>query len=87
MVVVAGGIVLNRDEQRPNPANEWLSGEAWDNITQLDLLPSFSGLASSFEQSARDWRTWYMASKPEDETLPGEWDAKCSELQHMVIVR
>ncbi len=79
--------MLNRAEQRANPASEWLTAEAWDNITQLELLPSFTGLASSFEQSPRDWRHWYMASAPEEETLPGEWDAKCSELQHMVIVR
>lgn len=33
------------------------------------------------------WERWYRASEPESSELPGEWDAKCNELQRMVLVR
>jgi hypothetical protein len=36
-----GGQVLDRSLQPTNPATEWLSEEAWDNITELELLPNF----------------------------------------------
>lgn len=39
-----GGQVLDRSQQPPNPAPAWMSGLAWDNITQLDNLPNFKVL-------------------------------------------
>ena len=36
-----GGQVLDRAQLPPNPAPGWLSAEGWDNITQLEKLPSF----------------------------------------------
>lgn len=36
-----GGQVLDRSQQPPNPGSAWMSGLAWDNITQLDELPNF----------------------------------------------
>ena len=47
-----GGSVLDRSQQAANPASTWISEEAWDNVTELDLLPNFKGIASSFESSA-----------------------------------
>ena len=46
-----GGSVLDRSSQPANPAPSWLSEEAWDNVTELDNLSTFKGVASSFEQS------------------------------------
>ncbi|KAJ3024564.1 UNVERIFIED_CONTAM: Dynein heavy chain 2, axonemal [Siphonaria sp. JEL0065] len=82
-----GGMVLDKDAQRPNPFTEWITEEAWDNITELDNLPAFSGLVSSIEQSEREWKTWFMSSDPEVIALPGEWENKVNDLQRMLIVR
>lgn len=36
-----GGVVLDRSILPPNPADEWISAEAWDNITQLEGMETF----------------------------------------------
>jgi len=82
-----GGQVLDKEDQVSNPALSWISEAAWDNITELDKLPHFKGIVSSFEQSTSQWEEWYRENSPEAAQLPGEWENKCNELQHMVLVR
>eukprot|EP01029_Cantina_marsupialis_P005820 TRINITY_DN1630_c1_g4_i2.p1 TRINITY_DN1630_c1_g4~~TRINITY_DN1630_c1_g4_i2.p1 ORF type:complete len:1526 (+),score=559.26 TRINITY_DN1630_c1_g4_i2:3370-7947(+) len=82
-----GGQVMDREEQRANPAAEWLDGLAWDNITEMDKLAPFGGIVNSIEQSLRDWREWIMCSAPESTPLPGEWANKLTELQTCTVVR
>lgn len=82
-----GGQVLDRSLQVPNPAAEWISARAWDNITELDrTLPKFQGLANSMEQRVREWHQWYVSARPEETHLPGEWENACNEMQRMLIV-
>jgi len=82
-----GGIVLDRSEQRPNPCDEWMTPTAWDNITELDKLSAFKGVAASFEQYARDWHKWWQTDTPEVMEYPGGWDSKLNELQKMLLLR
>ncbi|KXS19215.1 hypothetical protein M427DRAFT_507867 [Gonapodya prolifera JEL478] len=82
-----GGQVLDRETQVSNPCKEWLSDSCWDNITELEKLPTFTALASSFEQSEREWQTWFNSAAPESSPLPGEWESKLSDAQKMLIVR
>ncbi len=73
-----GGIVLDRKKRGPNPCSEWLSEEAWDNVSELDKLGTvFEGFSSSFEQMASEWRDWYQSDMkgglpPEKKDMPGE---------------
>ena len=53
-----GGQVFNKDEQPANPCADWISEAAWDNLTELDKLPNFKNIITSFESSAREWREW-----------------------------
>ncbi|XP_071455007.1 dynein axonemal heavy chain 2 [Hetaerina americana] len=85
--LLRGGVVLDRDEQMDNPCPGWLSDTAWDSITELDKVPGFHGAASSFEQSPRDWHSWYIATEPENTPLVGQWGEICSEFQQMLFVR
>ncbi len=82
-----GGTVLDRSEQRPNPNASWLNVAAWDNVTELEKLASFSGFGNALEQYSRDWKLWFMSDAPESKPLPGEWDNKLNEMQKMVIIR
>jgi dynein heavy chain len=82
-----GGLILDRSTQKPNPCPEWVNQAAWDNVTELEKLSNFTGFASSFEQTARDWRTWYMDPEPENKALPGEWENKLDDLQKMIVLR
>lgn len=55
--LLRGGIVLDRENQPDKPV-PWLPDETWDNVTELDKLPGFHGVVSSFEQLPRDWHNW-----------------------------
>ncbi|XP_031370853.1 dynein heavy chain 2, axonemal [Apis dorsata] len=84
--LLRGGIVLDREAQPDKPV-AWLPDETWDNITELDKLPGFHGLISSFEQFPRDWNTWYIATEPENTPLVSEWEMNCNVFQKMLIIR
>ncbi|KAK2576900.1 hypothetical protein KPH14_005525 [Odynerus spinipes] len=84
--LLRGGIVLDRENQPDKPV-PWLPAETWDNITELDKLPGFHGLVSSFEQYPRDWNNWYITTEPENIPLVGEWDEGCTAFQKMMIIR
>jgi dynein heavy chain len=58
-----GGTVLNKAEQRTNPCAAWVMEANWDNVTELEKLAAFEGLAGSFEQSPKDWRNWFMSGR------------------------
>ncbi|XP_011862155.1 PREDICTED: dynein heavy chain 2, axonemal [Vollenhovia emeryi] len=84
--LLRGGIVLDRENQPDKPV-PWLPDETWDNITELDKLPGFHGLVSSFEQLPRDWHNWYISTEPEATSLVGEWEEGCTEFQKMLFIR
>lgn len=54
-----------------NPCTSWLADSSWDNITELDKLPTFHGIMVSFEEYRRDWKLWFTSAEPEKATLPG----------------
>ena len=82
-----GAGLIDRVLQRKNPADDWLPAPAWDNVTELDKLPGFQGIVSSFEQMHRDWKAWFMSGKPEMESMPGDWSIKSSELQKLCLLK
>ena len=87
-----GGAVLDRSDQPPNPAPDWISELAWDNVVELEQqVPHFLGITTHFEQNVVDWEDWYRESEPENPSaptrLPGDWESKCDELQRMILVR
>lgn len=79
--------MLDRSQQAPNPCPSWVSEEAWDNLSSLEQLPAFKGLASSLESAAQDWELWFRQAQPEAAELPRDWEAKCNELQRLLLVR
>jgi len=84
-----GGQVFDKSAQPANPCSDWIGDLSWDHLTELDKLPSFRNILSSFESNAREWREWYRHPEPETPAarLPGEWENRCTELQRIVIVR
>jgi dynein heavy chain len=81
-----GGVVLDKASQPPNPT-EWLSPDAWDNLTELERLPAFANLIPHFEGHLSDWRAYYTSAEPEREPLPGAWESQLDDLQRMLVVR
>jgi len=83
-----GGIVLNRKEQPQNINAEWLPPSSWDNVTELEKIPTFAGIVSSLQLNSLEWSKWYMHPQPELQNLPSEWDSKCDDdLKKLAIIR
>ena len=75
--VYFGGVGADRSTQKAAPA--WLGSVSdWDNISELDKMTSFKGIADAMISGSDEWREWYMSGKPEVSTLPGEWEDKCN---------
>nr|AML30862.1 axonemal inner arm dynein heavy chain 6 [Marsilea vestita] len=84
-----GGTVLDKSKQAPNPAPEWITESAWDDITELatNLPTQFDGIVTSLQQETLRWEQWFKTSEPENVDLPGDWEDKLNELQHLIILR
>ena len=83
-----GAGLVDKEAQPPNPAPEWISDIAWENVAEMDnRLAALRGVAASFEQNSSEWRKWYLNPTPEATPLPGEWENKCNELQRMLLIR
>jgi len=82
-----GGRVLDRSQQPQTPCPTWISEEAWDNLASLEHLLAFKGLTSSLESAAADWELWFRQAEPEAAELPRDWEAKCNELQRLLLIR
>ncbi|XP_004521647.2 dynein heavy chain 2, axonemal [Ceratitis capitata] len=85
--ILKGGIVLDKQNQPPNPNPNWISEQAWDNITELDRVAGFHGIIDSFEQNPKLWQMWYATTTPETEDLVGEWNDKLTDFEKICVVR
>ena len=88
-----GGQVLDRASQLPKPPFDWITEQAWDNITELDkqIPEPFAGIANAVTLNPKEWHRWYLSVKPappESAQLPGEWETKCEDrLKKMIVLR
>lgn len=56
-------------------------------ICELDNLPNFTNIKSSFIHNGNDWKRWYASATPESDNLPMEWETKCDKLRKMIILK
>ncbi|EAT40361.1 AAEL007911-PA, partial [Aedes aegypti] len=82
-----GAEKIDRHEQIENPNPDWIKPALWDNITELDKLPGFRGIAQSFDEINATWKTWCLSEFPEEETLPESWDRNLTLFQKYTLVR
>lgn len=85
--LLLGGIVFDRSKQIENPATHWITDECWDNVTELDKVSGFHGIAEDVVNTHKEWFAWYSASHPEKLPLIGKWDQNCNQFQKMLIIR
>jgi dynein heavy chain len=78
-----GGVVLDRKSVPAKPPQDWLTDQAWENVTELErLLPdTFTGLPDAVSLNLKEGQHWFSSDKPmpEDNPLPGEWATKCED--------
>ena len=59
--LLSGGMA---SQELANPASDWLSERAWQDVLSLSALPSFSGLVHSFPTHTQDLKTMFDSSQP-----------------------
>lgn len=50
-------------------------------------MPNFTGIVGAFTHNNKEWSRWYRQSTPESDSLPGEWETKCSSLRKMIMIK
>lgn len=80
-----GDQVKSGSSHPPNPNPDWI--ENWEMICELDKLPNFANIVSSFVHNSKDWKRWYASATPELDSLPLEWETKCDRLRKMIILK
>jgi dynein heavy chain len=58
-------------EDEPNPADDWLESQAWQEIKMIDSLSQFKGFAVDFIAHLAEWQAYYQSAEPQTFTLPG----------------
>ncbi|RXN34314.1 dynein heavy chain axonemal [Labeo rohita] len=74
-------------DQAPNPAPNWLSMRAWQDILALSSLPTFNNLPESFSKHESTFKSIFDSSQPHRELLPGEWDNGLDSFQKLLVLR
>ncbi|XP_072239156.1 dynein axonemal heavy chain 1 [Leuresthes tenuis] len=82
--LLSGGIPVR---ELTNPAGEWLSERAWQDILGLSTLENFSKLAESFIEHVHGFKKIFDSNHPHREPLPGEWNSKLDSFQKLLILR
>ena len=83
--------MLDRSDQPPNPAPDWISELAWDSVVELEQqVPHFLGITTHFEQNAVDWEDWYRERRSRRtparrRVCLGTGRAGRDELQRMIL--
>ena len=63
----------NSGQSDENPASEWLSDKAWQEIGKLSQLDAFEGLLDHFRENLNDWMK-FTDNNEIDAKLPGDWE-------------
>ncbi|TRY59872.1 hypothetical protein DNTS_035283 [Danionella cerebrum] len=74
-------------QQVPNPAPDWLSMRAWQDILALSALPTFRNLSESFSKHESAFKRIFDSSQPHREWLPCDWDSELDSFQKLLILR
>lgn len=82
---LTGGI--NVENPINNPASDWLSKKAWDEICRLNDLPAFHGFMDSFKVTLKEWQYFYDSAQPQKENFPSKWNDILSPLERLIIIR
>ena len=71
----------------PNPADDRIKPDQLGALVNLEELGGFKGLLASIGGSTGAWRGWLDSLNPQDEPLPGDWEASLSQFQKLLLMR
>ncbi|KAH1020081.1 hypothetical protein HUJ04_009807 [Dendroctonus ponderosae] len=81
---LAGGSPL-RD--LANPAPNWLSSKAWNEILALEALPNFQKFVGSFSRNLLYYKEIFDSAEPHREALPEPFNSTMDDFQKMIVLK
>jgi len=54
---------------------------------EINLPDIFGGLLEDMLKENDDWLKWAQSESPQNEPLPGEWDAKFDDFQKLIVIK
>eukprot|EP01043_Picozoa_sp_COSAG02_P119268 COSAG02_NODE_55921_length_288_cov_0.634921_1_plen_89_part_01 len=80
--------MVDMDALPPNPQPDWLTAAAWANVVSVKTIAGFEGLPQSVAAGdAVGWRKYCESDTPENDVLPGAFEASMSPFQRLVILK
>ncbi|XP_056631499.1 dynein axonemal heavy chain 1-like [Diorhabda sublineata] len=71
----------------PNPAPNWLSSRAWNEILALDALPNFQNFVTTFSGNITSYRSIFESLEPHRVPLPSPFDTTLDSFQKMIVLK
>lgn len=76
-----------QENQETNPDPLWISQSMWDSINQLNTLSTYQGIIGSFLHNTKEWKKFFLSSRPETETLPSDWSQKIKKFSLVLLIK
>ncbi|KAL7709319.1 dynein heavy chain cytosolic putative [Lotmaria passim] len=71
-----------------NPAPSWLTDSSWAEISFLHThLPTFAGFADHVRTNISHYRALFDSNEADTYPLAGEWAAKATPMQRLIVMR
>eukprot|EP00798_Chlamydomonas_sp_ICE-L_P020336 gene20336-27098_t len=85
--LLTGGVGINEREVAKPASSDWISKLLWGKICKVaNLCEAFAKLPEDIAADLPGWMTVYEAVDPQNCTLPGDYDAKLSSFEKVLIV-
>lgn len=69
--LLTGGLAMNNEKE--NPAPDWLGPKNWDAIVRLSQLDNYKWFADDFKENVEGWKAIYDSLSPQDDVFPGKF--------------
>ena len=80
-------LALPLDDLPAAPA-DWLEPRAWAFVLNAEQeVDGLKGLRASLAQDPAGWKAYFEDEAPQVAPLPGEWEAKCTAFQRLLILK
>lgn len=83
--LINGGTCM--DPGNMGPLQDWIPENVWRKVKALESLPHFYGIGDSMQNDSDAWKQYFDIEKVEDAEIPGEFKAKLSSLDKLMLLR
>ena len=80
-----GQIFTENASKKESEHFDWLSKKSRNSLAYLDVV--INGFINGVQEQENEWIIWFKSEKPEELSMPGDWESKLSSLQKLCVLR